>query len=100
LAVTTAVTSEVLPDLRPLAIRAGLRDERVVWCRGAEEHAGRDHRQLNKEINAGLGRPRIRARFADLAATVFMDRLTTSQSFSPRNEKWGKVIRAANIKAE
>jgi tripartite-type tricarboxylate transporter receptor subunit TctC len=57
--------------------------------------------KLNKEINAGLTDPRITARIADLGATVFtaspaeLDKAVVEQT-----EKWGKVIRAANIKVE
>ena len=56
---------------------------------------------LNKEINAGLADPNIAARVADLASTVFvaspaeLDKLVVEST-----EKWGKVIRAAGIKAE
>jgi tripartite-type tricarboxylate transporter receptor subunit TctC len=57
--------------------------------------------KLNKEINAGLADPNIAARVADLASTVFvaspaeLDELVVEST-----EKWGKVIRAAGIKAE
>jgi tripartite-type tricarboxylate transporter receptor subunit TctC len=57
--------------------------------------------KLNKEINAGLVDPKIAARFADLGATPFtgspaeLDKIVVEQT-----EKWGKVIRAANIKPE
>ena len=57
--------------------------------------------KLNKEINAGLADPNIAARVVDLASTVFvaspaeLDKLVVDNT-----EKWGKVIRAADIKAE
>jgi tripartite-type tricarboxylate transporter receptor subunit TctC len=57
--------------------------------------------KLNREINAGLADPKITARIIDLGATVFtgspaeLDKAVVEQT-----EKWGKVIRAANIKAE
>ena len=57
--------------------------------------------KLNNEVNAGLADPKIAAQIADLAATVFtgspaeLDKLVVEQT-----EKWGKVIRAANIKPE
>jgi tripartite-type tricarboxylate transporter receptor subunit TctC len=55
--------------------------------------------KLNKEINSGLADPRIKARFADLGATVFMGSPTDFGKFIAEDtEKWGKVIRAANIK--
>ena len=57
--------------------------------------------RLNKEINAGLAQPKIKARLADLGGIV----LTGSPAdfgklVAEETEKWGKVIRAANIKAE
>src|SRR5262249_9439350 len=57
--------------------------------------------RLNKEINAALADPKIKARLADLGSTPLVQspgdfaRLIASDT-----EKWGKVIRAANIKAE
>ena len=57
--------------------------------------------QLNKEINAGLADPKIKARFADLGGTALA--LTPAEYgklLADETEKWGKVIRAANIKSE
>jgi len=57
--------------------------------------------QLNKEINAGLADRTMRARFADLGATLFpgspsdFARLITEET-----EKWSKVVRFAGIQAE
>ena len=46
LAVTTAMRAEALPDVPTVArFRAGLRGQRLVWDRRAQEHACRDHRQ-------------------------------------------------------
>jgi tripartite-type tricarboxylate transporter receptor subunit TctC len=56
---------------------------------------------LNKEINAGLAQPTLKARFAELGAEVFpgspsdFSRLVVAET-----EKWAKVIRTANIKPE
>jgi tripartite-type tricarboxylate transporter receptor subunit TctC len=57
--------------------------------------------RLNKEVNAGLADPKIKARFSDLGGTV----LTGSPAdfgklIADETEKWGKVIHAANIKME
>jgi tripartite-type tricarboxylate transporter receptor subunit TctC len=57
--------------------------------------------RLNREINAGLADPAVKARLTEVA--------TTPMPFSPDEfgayvaseiEKWGRVIRAANIKIE
>jgi tripartite-type tricarboxylate transporter receptor subunit TctC len=56
---------------------------------------------LNKEINAGLAQPKVKARFAELGAEVFPGSPADFGKFiADETEKWGKVIRAANIKAE
>jgi tripartite-type tricarboxylate transporter receptor subunit TctC len=56
--------------------------------------------KLNKEINAGLADPKIRARIADLGATVLAGSPAGWKLIAAETEKWGKVIRAANIKPE
>ena len=55
--------------------------------------------KLNKEINAGLADPKIKARFADLGATVIPGSPADfGKLIADETEKWGQVIRAANIK--
>ena len=57
--------------------------------------------KLNKEINAGLADPKLKARFADLGAAVFPSSPAEfGKLIADETEKWAKVIRAANIKAE
>jgi tripartite-type tricarboxylate transporter receptor subunit TctC len=57
--------------------------------------------KLNREINAGLANPRIRARIADLGNTALaLSPSEYSKLLAEETEKWAKVIRAANIKAE
>src|SRR5262245_50754801 len=57
--------------------------------------------KLNKEINTGLADPRIRTRIADLGATVLAGSpAEVGKLIAAETEKWGKVIRAANIKPE
>jgi tripartite-type tricarboxylate transporter receptor subunit TctC len=57
--------------------------------------------QLNREINAGLASPRIRARYDELGLRIIAG---SPQDFgrlvADDTDKWGKVIRAANIKLE
>jgi tripartite-type tricarboxylate transporter receptor subunit TctC len=56
--------------------------------------------RLNKEINVGLADPTMKARIADLGSTVFASSPAAFAKFiADETEKWGKVIRAANIKA-
>jgi tripartite-type tricarboxylate transporter receptor subunit TctC len=57
--------------------------------------------KLNKEINAALADPKMEARLADLGATPLPGSAADFGKFvTAETEKWGKVIRAANIKAE
>jgi tripartite-type tricarboxylate transporter receptor subunit TctC len=57
--------------------------------------------RLNQEINAILADPKARARITDLGIAVFA---STPAEFrkhiADETEKWGKVIRDANIKPE
>jgi tripartite-type tricarboxylate transporter receptor subunit TctC len=56
---------------------------------------------LNKEINAGLGDPKIKARFAELGGVPIPGSPDDFRKLiADETEKWGHVIRAANIKAE
>jgi tripartite-type tricarboxylate transporter receptor subunit TctC len=51
--------------------------------------------------NAILADPKVKARFADLGATLLAGSPADfGKLIADETEKWGKVIRAANIKAE
>jgi tripartite-type tricarboxylate transporter receptor subunit TctC len=55
--------------------------------------------RLNKEINAGLADPKIRTRLADLGGGIFTSSPAEfGRLIADETEKWGKVIRAANIR--
>jgi tripartite-type tricarboxylate transporter receptor subunit TctC len=57
--------------------------------------------KLNKEINAALADPKMKARLADLGGTVMMGSPADfTKLIANETEKWGKVIRATNIKAD
>ena len=87
---------------RPWRIRAGLRGERLVRHRRAQKHAGRDRRQAQQGDQAGLADPKIKARLADLGGMCRLPRSPAEfgKLIADETEKWGKVIRAANIKPE
>ena len=56
---------------------------------------------LNQEINAGLADSKLRARLADLGAAVFVNSPSGfAKHIAEETDKWGKVVRAANIKPE
>ena len=57
--------------------------------------------KLNSEINAGLADPKIRARLAELGSVPTpLSPTEFGKLWADDTEKWGKVIRAANIKPE
>ena len=57
--------------------------------------------KLNTETNVVIANPTVKARLADLGATVFASSPAEFGKFiADEIEKWGKVIRAANIKPE
>jgi tripartite-type tricarboxylate transporter receptor subunit TctC len=56
---------------------------------------------LNKQINAGLNDPTIKARLADLGATTLPGSpADLGKLIAAETEKWAKVIKFAGIKAE
>jgi tripartite-type tricarboxylate transporter receptor subunit TctC len=55
--------------------------------------------KLNREINAGFADPEMKARLADLGSTTLPGSPADfGKLIAEETEKWGKVIRAANIK--
>jgi tripartite-type tricarboxylate transporter receptor subunit TctC len=57
--------------------------------------------KLNKEINAGLADPKMKARLADFGGTpLVVSPADFGKLIAEETEKWAQVIRAANIKPE
>jgi tripartite-type tricarboxylate transporter receptor subunit TctC len=57
--------------------------------------------RLNREINAGLADAQVKARLANVGGTTLPGPAAAfGRLIADETEKWGKVIRAANIKAE
>ena len=80
----------------------GLRCELLGWDgRTQKNTANAVIDRLNQAINTALTDPKIKARFADLGGTVLTGPPADfGKHIAAETEKWGKVIRAANIKAE
>jgi tripartite-type tricarboxylate transporter receptor subunit TctC len=55
---------------------------------------------LNKQVNAALADPTFKALLVDLGEEPFANSSADFGNFADYTEKWGKVIRAANIKPE
>ena len=93
LAVTTATRSERLPGIPTMAEFVPGYEASQGFGIGAPKNTPVDIvDKLNSEINAALADPKIKARLADTA--------DFGKLIADETEKWGKVIRAANIKAE
>jgi len=57
--------------------------------------------ELNKEINTALADPTFKARLADVGGSALSGSPADfGRLIAAETEKWGKVIRAANIKPE
>jgi len=102
LAVTTATRTDALPDVPTVAEFVPGYDSSAFYGIGAPKNTPADIvDKLNKEINAGLADATLKKRFADLGSVPFPG---SSADFgklvADETEKWGKVIRAANIKPE
>jgi tripartite-type tricarboxylate transporter receptor subunit TctC len=102
LAVTTASRSEAFPDIPTIADTVpGY--EASAWFGFCVPKATPPEivDKLNKEINAGLVDPKMRARLDDLGGGIFpLSPAEFGKLIADETEKWGKVIRAANIKPE
>ena len=101
LAVTTAMRSQVLPDLPPLGdfVRGF---EVSAWAGVGAPNATPAEivDRLNREINAGLADPRIKARLAELGGTILAGTPADfGKHVAEETEKWGRVIRTASIEA-
>jgi tripartite-type tricarboxylate transporter receptor subunit TctC len=102
LAVTTAKRSAALPDV-PTVGEFVPGFEASTW-QGIGAPAGTPAEivaKLNAQINAALGDPGIQQRLAALGSTPMPMTSADFKNFiAAEIDKWAKVIRAANIKAE
>jgi tripartite-type tricarboxylate transporter receptor subunit TctC len=102
LAVTTASRSEALPNIPTMADYVPGYETSFWTGVGAPRNTPAEIiDKLNKEINAALADSKMKARFADLGAVVFSSSPAEFGKFiADETEKWGKVVRAANLKVE
>ena len=102
LAVATAARLEALPDI-PTVGDSVPGFEASGWCGivAPKNTPVGIIDKLNREINAGLADPKIKARLADVGVTVFAGSPAEfAKHIVDETEKWGKVIRTANIKPD
>ena len=102
LAVTTAARSDVLPDVPTVAeFVPGYEASQWYGVGAPKETPAEVIDTLNKEINAVVADPNIKARFADLGVDATpMTPVAFGKFIADETESWGKVIQAANIKVD
>ena len=102
LAVTTATRLAALPDIATVGEFVPGYEASGFYGLGAPKNTPLEIiDKLNKEINASLADPKMRARIAETGGTVLAGSPTDFEKLiAEETDKWGKVIRAANIKPD
>jgi tripartite-type tricarboxylate transporter receptor subunit TctC len=102
LAVTTATRSDELPDVPPLAeFVPGYEGSQWYGVGAPKETPAEVVETLNTAINAVATDPNIKARLAGLGIEATpMTSAAFGRFIAEETEKWGKVIRSANIQVE
>jgi tripartite-type tricarboxylate transporter receptor subunit TctC len=100
LAVTTATRSEALPDLPTLGDFVRGYEASSWYGVGAPKNTPPEIiDKLNKEINAGLADPKLRARLADQGSMALLGSPTDfGKLIADETVKWGKVVKFAGMK--
>ena len=101
LAVTTATRSPILPDVPVLSeTLPGYEASNWFGLCAPKATPAEIVDKLNKEINASLAEPKIKARFADLGAAVLaLSPADFGRLIAEEIEKWGKVVKFSGAKA-
>ena len=102
LAVTTETRSEALPDIPTVGDFVPGYEASQWFGVGAPKNTPIEIiDKLNKEINAGLADPKIKARLADLGGTLLAGSPADfGKLIADETEKWGKVVKFAGIKPD
>jgi tripartite-type tricarboxylate transporter receptor subunit TctC len=102
LAVTIPKRSDVLPDVPSVSEFLPGFDAEVYYGIGAPKDTPAEIvERLNKEINAGLADPQFKGRLVELGSMVLPGSTADFGKFiTNETEKWAKVVKFANIKAE
>src|SRR5262249_5361972 len=102
LAVTSATRSTALPDIPTVSEFVPGYDATGWYGVGAPKRTPANIvDKLNREVNAGLADRKLKARLADVGVEPTpMTPAEFGKLIADDTEKWGKVIRAANINAE
>jgi len=102
LAVGTTTRSEALPDIPAVGeFLPGYEASTWTGLCAPKSTPTEVVDKLNKEINAGLADPKMKARIAELGAAVIPSSPGEFGRFvSSEIEKWGKVVKSAGIKPD
>jgi tripartite-type tricarboxylate transporter receptor subunit TctC len=102
LAVTSATRSHALPDVPAMAeFLPGF--EASIWngLNAPRNTPAEIVEKLNREINAGLADPRLKARLAELGATALPGSPADyAKLVVDETEKWGKVVKLSGAKPD
>jgi tripartite-type tricarboxylate transporter receptor subunit TctC len=102
LAVSTATRLEALPEIPTVSDFLPGYEASGWYGVGASKNTPTEIvDKLNKEINAALANPKMKAQLADLGGIVLaLSPAEFGKLIADETEKWGRVIRAANIKPD
>jgi tripartite-type tricarboxylate transporter receptor subunit TctC len=102
LAVTTATRSEALPDVPTVGdFLPGFESSQWYGVGAPKDTPADIVARLNKEINAGLANPELKARIAELGGVPMLMRPSDFDSYIvSETTKWAKVIKFAGIKVK
>ena len=102
LAVSTVTRSQTLPDLPTVSEFVPGYESSGYFGLGAPGKTPAEIiDKLNREVNAGLADPKLRAQLTDLGGMILAGSPADFRKLiDDEAEKWGKVIRAANIKPD
>jgi tripartite-type tricarboxylate transporter receptor subunit TctC len=102
LAVTTAARSEALPEIPTVGEFVPGFEASAWYGAGVPKNTPAEIvDQLNKEVNAALDEPKMKARLADLGGTPLPGSPAEfGKLIVDETEKWGKVITFAGIKPQ
>src|SRR5262249_30622550 len=101
LAITTATRSETLPDVPTVSEFVPGYEGSFWFGVGAPKSTPAEIvDKLNKEVNAALDNPKMKARLADLGGVALpQSPAEFGKLIADETEKWAKVIKFAGIKA-
>jgi tripartite-type tricarboxylate transporter receptor subunit TctC len=102
LAATTATRFETLPDIPAVAEFVPGYEASQWFAAGLRKDTPAEIiDKLNREANAALADPKMKARLTDLGTTVFPGTAADFGKFvAEETEKWGKVVKASGAKPE